>query len=303
VKASAQIPVLLLAEHACGGEARAVFSRDLFAGLQRFGFVIIREHTVLPALLERAYALCAQLFALPEEAKGRYRAGPRGYAPFGTEHAKDRATADMKEFWQIGPEGGTPPNLWPTAPPGFQSTFLELFQAFQASGVILLSALTPGLGVPEDFFATRLVGCNSVLRLLHYPPVPADADPEGTRSAAHEDINLLTLLPAPRGPGLEIRDRDGAWLTIEALPHDLIVDSGDMMARLTNGVIPATTHRVLRPPDAGQSRYSMPFFMHPDPEVVLACLPSCAGHGVPQPDITAGEFLEQRLRAIGLIRG
>jgi isopenicillin N synthase-like dioxygenase len=303
VQPSTRVPVLSLAAYTQGGEARVQFSRDLFAGLQRFGFVIIREHTVPPAVLEQAYALCAELFAQPEEQKRRHVGGPRGYAPFGTEHAKGRATADLKEFWQMGPEGGQPPNLWPDAPAGFRDILVTFFDALQETGSQLLSALTPGLAVPADFFAARLTRRNSVLRLLHYPPVAADADPGSTRSAAHEDINLLTLLPAPRGPGLEILDRDGAWLTIETHPHDLIVDSGDMMALLTNEVIPATTHRVLRPADAGQSRYSMPFFMHPDPDVVLSCLPSCLGNRPPRPGVRAGDFLEQRLREIGLLGG
>jgi isopenicillin N synthase-like dioxygenase len=304
---SSRVPELALSRYTQGGEARAAFAQELFAGLQRFGFLIIREHTVPPVLLERAYGLCAELFALSEEEKRPYIGGPRGYAPLGTEHAKDRAAADLKEFWQIGPEGPADRpalrNLWPAAPAGFRETVLALFAALQESGAMLLSALTPGLKVPADFFAARLAGCNSVLRLLHYPPVPADAEPASTRSAEHEDINLLTLLPAPRGPGLEILDRDGTWLRIETGPHDLIVDSGDMLALITNDVIPATTHRVLRPADAGQSRYSMPFFMHPDLQVVLSCLPSCRGSGARYTEITAGEFLETRLREIGLVRG
>lgn len=304
---STPIPHLALSAYQRGGEAREVFSRELFAALQRFGFVIIREHTVPESLLSRAYALCGELFAQPQDMKQRYVAGPRGYAPFGTEHAKNRAQADLKEFWQIGPEEGEPSSLprnqWPDAPSGFRETFLELFAALQLSGGMLLDALTGGLELPPDYFASRLKGRNSVLRLLHYPPIPADADPGSTRSAAHEDINLLTLLPAPRGPGLEIMDRDGTWLTVETGPHDIIVDSGDMLARLTNDVIPATTHRVLRPADTGSSRYSMPFFMHPDPDVVLSCLPSCRGTGARYPDVRVDEFLEVRLREIGLLRG
>jgi isopenicillin N synthase-like dioxygenase len=140
-----------------------------------------------------------------------------------------------------------------------------------------------------------------VLRLLHYPPVPLDADPDATRAAAHEDINLLTLLPAPRGAGLEILDRGRGWLSLQTGEYDLIVDSGDMLARMTNDVIPATTPRVVRSSDAA-SRYSMPFFMHPDPDVVLSCLPSCRGPGPKYPEITAGDFLQQRLREIGLVR-
>jgi isopenicillin N synthase-like dioxygenase len=141
---------------------------------------------------------------------------------------------------------------------------------------------------------------NSVLRLLHYPPV-ADEVAGSVRSAAHEDINLITLLLAPQGPGLELLDRDGRWLPIETSRNDLIVDSGDMLARMTNDVIPATTHRVVNPSAENVSRYSMPFFMHPDANVMLRCLPSCIGTGAKYVDIRAGTFLEQRLTEIGLI--
>jgi isopenicillin N synthase-like dioxygenase len=307
------IPELALADYAHGGkDVRAAFSGELFNALQLFGFVIIRDHTVSAPLIERAYGLCANFFAQPEETKRRYVGGPRGYAPFGTEHAKNRATVDLKEFWQIGPDWAPdsngaqhptqPPNLWPKAPAGFRETFLTLFDSLQESGRMILEALAPGLGVAPDFFEPLLSDRNSVLRLLHYPPVPVDATPDSTRAAAHEDINLLTLLPAPRGAGLEILDRSGEWSTLETGPNDLIVDSGDMLARMTNDVIPATTHRVVRPSDGNVSRYSMPFFMHPNSDVVLSCLPSCRGAGARYSDITAGEFLEKRLREIGVIR-
>lgn len=309
----AHVPELALADYVQGGpDQRALFSRGLVGALKRYGFVIIREHTVPASLLARAYELCVAFFAQPEAVKRRYMAGERGYVPFGTEHAKDHMTADLKEFWQIGPEApagdgararpATLPNLWPAVPQGFRETFLSLFDALHESGRLLLEALTPGLHVPTGFFEPLISDRNSVLRLLHYPPVAEDADPESTRSAAHEDINLLTLLPAPSDAGLEILDRSGAWLTLETAPGDIIVDSGDMLARMTNDVLPATTHRVVRPGTANMSRYSMPFFMHPNSDVVLSCLPSCRGSGVRYPDITAGEFLEQRLREIGLLR-
>jgi isopenicillin N synthase-like dioxygenase len=143
---------------------------------------------------------------------------------------------------------------------------------------------------------------NSVLRLLHYPPVAGDEDAGSVRSAAHEDINLITLLLAPQGPGLELLDRDGRWLSVETSRNNLIVDSGDMLARITNDVIPATTHRVVNPVGENASRYSMPFFMHPDADVVLRCLPSCVGAGAKYADIRAGTFLEQRLMEIGLVK-
>ena len=305
-----RVPELSLADYTQGTHrARDAFCDELTRGLQRYGFIILRDHPVSMTLLDEAYRLSAELFAQPEEIKNRYIGGPRGYAPFRTERARQRSVPDLKEFWQIGPErtdgisrGPTePPNIWPAAPPGFKETFLELFGALQDTGRIILEALTPGLSLPKDFFVPMVNDANSVLRLLHYPPVPDDADPESVRAAAHEDINLLTLLVAAQGAGLELLDRDGRWLPVETVRNNLIVDSGDMLARITNDVIPATTHRVVNPSGRNVSRYSMPFFMHPNSDAVLRCLPSCVGTGAKYPEIAAAEFLERRLREIGLL--
>ena len=303
-----RVPELSLADYLHGdARAREAFSAALMRGLQRYGFVILRDHLVAFGLIDQAYALAAEFFAQGEAVKRRYVAGPRGYAPFRTEHAKNQTVPDLKEFWQIGPEpmdhdvgrvATAPPNVWPESPAGFKETFLGLFDALQETGRIILEALAPGLAVPKDFFRALLQERNSVLRLLHYPPIAGDSD--GTRSAAHEDINLITLLLAPQGPGLELLDRNGQWLSVETSRNNLIVDSGDMLARMTNDVIPATTHRVVNPVLANVSRYSMPFFMHPDADVVLSCLSSCVGAGAKYPDIRAGTFLEQRLQEIGL---
>ena len=307
----AGVPELRLSDYS-GGEphAREAFSAALMHGLQRYGFIILTEHAVPAALIDKAYVLSAQFFAQPEENKRRYVGGTRGYAPFRTEHAKNQAAPDLKEFWQIGPEacaegagrGGVPPNIWPDDQAEFKPTFRALFDALQDTGRLILEALTAALSEPRDFFDSILRDRNSVLRLLHYPPVAADVEAGSARSAAHEDINLLTLLLAPQGPGLELLDRDGRWLSIETGRNNLIVDSGDMMARMTNDVIPATTHRVVNPSGQNVSRYSMPFFMHPDADVMLRCLPSCVGAGAKYPDIRAGAFLEERLRAIGLLK-
>jgi len=278
--------------------AREAFAGALMGGLQDCGFIVLRDHPVPALLLEQAYHLIAAFFAQTETAKRRYIGGPRGYTPFGTEHAKDRAEPDLKEFWQIG----SPPNLWPDSPAGFEATFLTLFDALQDTGRLILEALTPGLGLPRSYFEPLLTQRNSVLRLLHYPPISSDVPQGSLRSAPHEDINLITLLIAPEGPGLEMLDRDGHWLPIPSRPHDLIVDAGDMLARMTNDVIPATTHRVVNPNGMNRSRYSMPFFMHPNPDVVLRCVESCLGDGAKHADITAGAFLEQRLQEIGLLR-
>jgi isopenicillin N synthase-like dioxygenase len=305
-----RVPELSLADYTHGEAAqRETFRTELVRGLKRYGFVTLRDHPVSMQLLDTAYRLSTALFALPEETKQRYVGGPRGYVPFRTERAKNRSVPDLKEFWQIGPEraddesrGPTePPNLWPAEPAEFKQTFLALFNALQDTGRIVLEALAPGLSLPPHFFAPLIDNSNSVLRLLHYPPIPADADPESVRAAAHEDINLLTLLVAAQGSGLELLDRDGRWLPVETARNNLILDSGDMLARLTNDVIPATTHRVVNPQGPNVSRYSMPFFMHPNNDVLLSCLPSCVGDGAKYPDITAGAFLEQRLKEIGLL--
>lgn len=304
------IAELSLADYTHGGPAiRDAFSQALLQGLQRYGFIILRDHPISPAMLDRAYELSVAFFSQSAEIKRRYIGGARGYVPFRTERAKDRSAADLKEFWQIGPErndgvdrGATePPNIWPATPQGFKETFLALYAQLQKTGAIILEALTPGLELPRDYFASLIADSNSVLRLLHYPPIPADIEPGSLRSAPHEDINLLTLLVAAQGAGLELLERNGHWLAVNADRNHIIVDSGDMLARLTNDVIPATTHRVVNPDGENVSRYSMPFFMHPNNDAMLSCLPSCIGSGAKYADITAGAFLEQRLRAIGLI--
>jgi isopenicillin N synthase-like dioxygenase len=269
------VPELSVAAWTSGTAAsRERFAAGLMRGLQRFGFVILKDHEVPTALLERAYALAERLFALPEPVKRRYCGGLRGYTPFGTEHAKDNHYPDLKEFWQVGRVGDAlPPNVWPTEIAGFEATFLDLFAGLDSTGRMLLEALAPALDLPPTYFDPLVRTGNSVLRVIHYPPVPADADPHCVRSAAHEDINFLTVLVAARGAGLELLDRDGRWLPVQSDPHHLIVDSGDMLARLTNDVIPATTHRVVNPQGPNVSRYSMPFFMHPVESTSLRCLP------------------------------
>ena len=303
------VPELRLSDFTQGSEAeRARFQHDLFAGLQRWGFVILGDHNVPTGLLDAAYRMSADLFALPDAVKLASARGLRGYIPFGAEHAKDSRSPDLKAFWQIGREPTPaaleveplPANVWPSGLAGFQETFQSLYDALDGTGRLLLSALAPSLGLPGDWFDSRVRYGPSILRLLHYPPVSADAPPGAVRSAAHEDINLLTILVAARGAGLQLRDQDGAWIPVETEPGKLIVDTGDMMARLTNGVIGATTHRVVNPEGPNVSRYSMPFFLHPQSDLSLAALPSCQAEKRPEPDITAGEFLAQRLREIGL---
>lgn len=298
------VPELSLESYVRGDPAaRRAFSDALMEALQRFGFLILKDHSVPTELLSRAYAMAEAVFALDEPTKRRYAAGMRGYTPFGVEHAKDSTRPDLKEFWQIGHEGdGFEPNVWPAEVPGFRETFQRLFDALNDTGMALLQALAPKLGLPERHFDPLVAGGTSLLRVLHYPPLSPQADPECVRSAAHEDINFLTIMVAAKGPGLELLDRDGTWLPVETEPTNLIVDSGDMLARMTNGVIPATTHRVVNPAGPNVSRYSMPFFMQPTRATSLKVLDSCVGAGARFPETTAGEFLDERVKAIGLAR-
>ncbi len=284
-----------------GGDAdRQAFSKALMAGLRRHGFITLEGHLVDEALLADSYRLAADFFALPEETKTAYAGALRGYTPFGVEHAKDHAAPDLKEFWQIGHEtGGEHPNRWPGEPAGFRATFLSLFDRLFETGAVLLQAIAIELDLPADYFAPRVEGGTSLLRLLHYPPIPPGVDPDCVRAAAHEDINLITLLVAAEGAGLELLDKDGRWLPVETRRGDLIVDTGDMMARITNGVLPATTHRVVNPTGPNVSRYSMPFFMQPRSDVRLEPIESC-GPVQDHPVTTAGEYLNQRLKEIGL---
>jgi isopenicillin N synthase-like dioxygenase len=218
---------------------------------------------------------------------------------------------DLKEFWHVGrdPQEGDPfakyflPNIWPNEIPEFKDLYIRLYQELDKAGFVLLKALTGPLELPEDYFDELAGGGSSILRLLHYPPIPNNVDPRCVRAAAHEDINLITLLVCASASGLQIMDRNGKWLDVETAPHLITVDAGDMLSRITNDVIPSTTHRVINPQDGkNEPRFSMPFFMHPHPEAILKCIPSCKGNGEKYPPIKANDFLMQRLRDIGLIK-
>lgn len=284
---------------------KQAFRRDLISGLKAHGFVTLSGHGIDLPTLRQCYMTAAAFFALPEAEKHRYAGALRGYTPFGVEHAKNHAAPDLKEFWQIGHSGDGSasvenPNIWPDRPDGFRDTFEALFDRLFEVGKTLLDVIADEFDLEKGYFDTRLDSGTSLLRLLHYPPVPDGVDPASIRAAAHEDINLITLLVAAEGSGLELLDRTGNWLAIENAPDHLVVDTGDMMARITNGILPATTHRVVNPAGPNVSRYSMPFFVQPRSDVVLSCLPSCEQVNQPEPPVTVGEFLGQRLKEIGL---
>jgi isopenicillin N synthase-like dioxygenase len=308
-----QVPTLSLRDYTHGSLIQqGLFVQQLFHGMKDYGFIILKDHPVQQTLLSHAYDILQKFYALPTEKKLQYATvvgGQRGYTPFGKEHAKDSPVMDLKEFWHVGRDIEEtnnpfyPPNIWPAEIPEFRAIFTELYDTLEETGNIMLEALTGPLEVPQDFFRTLTHNGNSILRLLHYPPIPEGIDPRCIRAAAHEDINFITLLPAATQSGLQLKDRDGKWLDIVSDPGSLIVDAGDMLARLTNDVIPSTTHQVINPQDGtNAARYSMPFFMHPHPQALLSCLDSCRGNGEKYPPIRSGDFLLQRLREIGLIK-
>ena len=291
------------------------FTNDLFRGLKDYGFIVLVDHPIDNKLTTKAYDLIHEFFQLPVETKQKYvckeGGGQRGYTAFGVEHAKNSQLPDLKEFWHVGRDALVDPvrfgkyfpeNIWPTEIAEFKDTFLKLYNGLDTTSTIVLDSLGMALDVPQTFFRNMLQDGNSILRPIHYPPLSADAPKNAVRSAAHEDINLITVMVGATSSGLELLDRDGQWLKVNTNDKQLVVDSGDMLSRLTNDVIPATTHRVVNPDDATSNRYSMPFFTHPNPDTMLSCIPSCRGTGEKYPAINSHEWLMIRLKEIGLMK-
>ncbi len=314
-KSERKVPELSINSYIEGNQVdRRRFVDDFFMGLKDYGFIVLKDHPISHQLLNHAYELVERLFELSNENKNKYalksNGFQRGYTPFGQEHAKNNPVMDLKEFWHVGrdlPEGHRyeslfPKNIWPSEVPEFQAVMSKIFRELDQVGKVMLEALTGPLEIERNYFDKSVSDGNSILRLLHYPPIPDGVDPRCIRAAAHEDINLITILVSATTSGLQLKDRDGAWLDIDSDPNSLIVDAGDMLARLTNDVIPSTTHRVINPEGPNNHRYSMPFFMHPNPDAMLTCLPSCRGKGEKYAPISSQDFLMQRLREIGLLK-
>lgn len=314
-----EVPSLDLADFTSGDEAKKKkFVADLGAAYNNIGFVAIKNHYLTDDLSAKLYTVIKKFFALPDEVKQKYEipglAGQRGYIGKGKEHAKGRNTGDLKEFYHIGQEVEDedpikkeyPGNVWPDEIPEFKEIGLEVYRRLEKTGVYMLRAIALYLGLPENYFDTKVRHGNSILRPIHYFPienpdaVPADA----VRAAEHGDINLITLLMGASADGLQVLRRDGKWIPITALPEQLVVNVGDMLERHTNKKLKSTIHRVVNPPRERMNtpRFSIPFFMHPRSEMSLAALPECvdAEHPKIWPDITAGEFLDERLAEIGL---
>jgi isopenicillin N synthase-like dioxygenase len=291
------------------------FSDELGQSFVDYGFAIVRDHGIPQELIDRAEQLSKQFFALPEDAKRKYlipgSGGARGYTAFGVETAKGAQAFDLKEFWHVGrelPAGHKfrdvmADNVWPGEIPGFKETYLALYDAFDEAGIKVLRAIARFLKVDEDYFTDTVRDGNSVMRLLHYP---AQAEPTGNhiRAGAHEDINTITLLLGAEEAGLELKTKDGRWIPVMSRPGELVINIGDMLQRLTNGVLRSTSHRVVNPaPErASHARYSMPFFLHFRSDFLIEALPGTVpvGEQPKWPPITANDYLQERLREIKL---
>lgn len=309
-----KVPELSLLSYVNGNDAeQAEFVEKLFSGIKDYGFIILTDHTITKDIIDKGYAASKAFFNLSVEEKNacisEAGAGQRGYTPFGTEHAKDNPHKDLKEFYHVGREVADdhklakyyPKNIFPAQVADFKDALTNLYNELDNTSNILLEALGRALDVPKDYFKNMIDTGNSVLRAIHYPPV-GEAPPAGSiRAAAHGDINLITILMGATASGLQLQDRDGSWLDVNSKEGQLVVDAGDMMQRITNDVIPATIHRVINPEDAGSARFSMPFFVHPHPEAMLECIPSCEGEGAKYPPISSHDCLTERLKDIGLM--
>lgn len=313
------VPSLDLADFTNGNpQQKQRFVQELGAAYNNIGFVAIRNHYLSNELSAKLYASIKSFFALPDAVKQKYEilglAGQRGYIGKGKEHAKGRNTGDLKEFYHVGQEvldndpikNEYPDNVWPEEVREFKEISLEVYRQLERTGVKMLQAIALYLGLPENYFDAKVKHGNSILRPIHYFPIenPDEVPADAVRAAEHGDINLITLLMGASADGLQVLRRDGKWIPITALPEQLVVNVGDMLERLTNKKLKSTIHRVVNPPRhlMNTPRYSIPFFMHPRSEMSLAAMPSCidADHPKLWNDITAGEFLNQRLQEIGL---
>lgn len=296
---------------------RDAFVAEIGAAYREFGFCCISGHGIARELIDGSYDVFRRFFALPTDTKMRYHVpgsgGARGYTPFKVETAKDSQYADLKEFWHIGREIPRdskfaelmPPNLWPAEVPDFKRYGYGLYEALDQLGTRVLRALALHIRQPENFFEDKTDVGNSILRPIHYPPITEENVPN-VRAGAHEDINFITLLVGASAEGLEVLTREGEWLPITTEGDAIVVNIGDMLQRLSNHVYPSTTHRVVNPPNenARKPRYSVPFFLHPNPDVMLDPLDSCITPDNPRrydTSISSHEYLLQRLREIKLI--
>lgn len=296
-------------------EEKVQFSQTLGQAFEEVGFVSVKNHGIPDELINSLYATVKEFFSLPEAEKRAYEipglAGQRGYTSFGKEHAKGSEAPDLKEFFQYGQiieDGVVSPEAYPdnvkvSLPEDFNALFNQSYRAFEVSGSALLSAIAMHLQLDDTYFDEHIYLGNSILRAIHYPPILQEPK-SAIRAEQHEDINLITLLVGASADGLEILSKNGEWLPVKAGPGEIVVNVGDMLQRLTNDRLKSTTHRVVNPPRENwhNSRFSIPFFLHPRSNMSLACLSSCVSIDNPKlyDDYTAGYYLDERLREIGL---
>lgn len=310
------IPTVDLSQFTHGDATqRSEFVRQLGDAFHKVGFVAVVNHGIPKSLVDGFYAASKAFFALPEDIKRKYEvpglAGQRGYTSFGKEHAKQSKVADLKEFFQIGQQvpadhplkAQYPDNVQVTETSDMTQLGSDLYRAFEKAGGQLLQAIAIHLNLPEDYFQKQIKDGNSILRSIHYPPIteePASA----IRAEQHEDINLITLLVGASAGGLQLLNSENQWVAIMPEADEIVINVGDMLQRLTNNYLKSTTHRVVNPPreEWHLPRLSIPFFLHPVSNMDLSCLDSCitADNPLHYEPITAGEYLDERLREIGL---
>jgi isopenicillin N synthase-like dioxygenase len=293
---------------------RKQFIQDLGSAFENVGFVAVVNHGISQSLIDSVYKDVEVFFSLPDSSKKSYEianlAGQRGYTSFGREHAKGSLAPDLKEFFQYGQPSSSnlvksdyPDNVFVTDIDTFNANLDAAFRSFEQAGSYLLEAIATHLSLDQSFFSEHIKEGNSILRAIHYPPILQEPS-SSIRAEQHEDINLITLLVGASADGLEILSKDNQWLPVKAGPGAIVVNVGDMLQRLTNNKLKSTTHRVVNPPRElwSTSRYSIPFFLHPKSNMSLACLPSCVSDNSPKAyvDYTAGQYLDERLREIGL---
>ncbi|MBC7867822.1 MAG: isopenicillin N synthase family oxygenase [Gloeobacteraceae cyanobacterium ES-bin-316] len=290
------------------------FVRSLGKAYEEVGFVAVKNHGISKDLIEALYENVQQFFSLPLEQKRKYEiaglAGQRGYTSFGKEHAKGSDAPDLKEFFQYGQvprddfkEEEYPDNVQVDQVKEFNETFEKSYRAFEKSGSALMQAIALYLNLEEDYFDNFIYNGNSILRVIHYPPI-TETPKSAIRAEQHEDINLITLLVGASADGLEILSKQNEWVAVTSLPEQIVVNVGDMLQRLTNNKLLSTTHRVVNPKKElwHTSRFSIPFFLHPKGSMSLQCLTDCIDKQRPKAfeDTTAGQYLDERLREIGL---
>ena len=313
-----KIPQVNLNDYLTGDpDSKKKFINDLGKGFSEIGFIALKGHLLNDTVKESLYGEVKNFFNLSNEIKSKYiisgLASQRGFTPFGKEHAKGRNVGDLKEFWHFGQyvkneselENKYPKNVMVDELEEFNSVGQKTYELLEETGRHVLGAIACYLNLDETYFDKHIFNGNSILRAIHYPPITQEPK-KAERAAAHGDINLITLLMGAQGKGLQVLSNNGEWVDAIAEDDEIIVNIGDMLSRHTNNKLKSTIHRVINPPKDlwNSSRYSIPFFLHPRLEMPLNCLESCIDSDSPKKfdDITAGDFLYQRLVDLGLVK-